>query len=121
VTDTYTDGEPGLRGKPTGGLVVGRQLVARPKANDIYRIKLAMTFYKPADLSADASTVFNELWGHCIALGDAIAYLVRLGNEEKAARLLGRADVPGTYKYYLSKVVGTQERQETARRVYREF
>lgn len=123
VTDTYTDGDPAHRGIPEAVLVVGRDLIARPKPNDIYRIKLPMVFYKPADMSADSTTVFNELWGHAIALGDAIAYLTRLGAQEKAQRLMGRVKnpLPGTYNYYMSKIISTRTRQEQARVCYREF
>jgi len=123
VTDTYTDGDPQFRSEPRAVLVVGRDLIVRPKANDIYRLKLPMVFYKPADMSADATTVFNELWGHAIALGDAIAYLIRLGAEEKAQRLNGTTEplMPGTFNYYMSKITKTKVKQEGARVIRREF
>jgi len=121
VTDTFTDGDPAHRGIPEAVLVVGRTLVARPKPNDIYRLKLPMVFYRPDDLATDATTVHNELWGRAIAMGAAIAYLNRLGADAKAERLLGNVNKPGTYKYYMDKVMSTRARQETARVVTREF
>ena len=121
VTDTYTDGDPAYRGQPEAVLVAGRDLIVRPKPDDIYRIKLPMVFYKPAELSADASEVFNELWGHAIAMGDAIAYCNRLGDDARAERLLGRPDKPGTYKWYMNKIKSTKAKQEQANVVYREF
>lgn len=121
VTDTYTDGDPAFRAMPRAVLIEGRDIIARPKPNDIYRLKLPMVFYKPTELSAGTDAVFNELWGHAIAMGDAIAYLNRLGADEKAERLMGRSNKPGTYLYYMSKIKGTKSKQEQANVVMREF
>ena len=121
VTDTYTDGNPGLRGVPEAVLVIGRTIEVRPKPIDIYRINFPMTVKRPDELSADASTVFNEEWGTAIAMGDAIAYLVRLGADEKAERLLGRPGKPGTYEYLMRSIRGEKVMQEQARQVIRSW
>ena len=121
VTDTFTDGDPKLRGIPEHLLVQGRTLFARPKPDDLGLIKFPMLLQRPTALSSDTSTVINEEYGTLIAMGDAIAYLMRLGNDNKANRLLGRVDVPGTYKYLLSSTQSERQDQETARVVYREF
>ena len=121
VTDTYTDGYPDSRGVPEACLVVGRTLIVRPKAMDIYRITFPMLVKRPDELAADSSAVFNEEWGQAIAMGDAIAYLVRLGAEEKVVRLMGRSDVPGTYKYLMRSIRGEKHLQETVRVVRREY
>ena len=123
VTDTYTDGNPALRQTPEAVLVIGRSIIVRPKANDIYRISFPMTVKRPDELSTDASTVFNEEWGTAIAMGDAIAYLVRLGADEKADRLMGprNGSKPGTYEYLMRSIRGEKVMQEQARKVYRSW
>ena len=121
VTDTYTDGNYDLRIIPVACLVIGRKLIVRPKANDIYRIKFPMTLKRPDSLDDDDDTVFNEEWGTAIALGDAIAYLTRLGVSDKAARLMGTSDTPGTYKYYLGSLRKEKLTQDQALKVGRSF
>jgi len=121
VTDTYTDGNPDLRGIPQAALVIGRTFIVRPKAIDIYRITFPMTLKKPVSLAADGDTVFNEEWGTAIAMGDAIAYLTRLGADEKAERLMGRSSKPGTYEYLMRSIRGETLGQERARVVYRSW
>ncbi|HUV66108.1 MAG TPA: hypothetical protein VMW24_19605 [Sedimentisphaerales bacterium] len=121
VTDTYTDGRPDMRGMPEACLVVGRTLIVRPKPMDIYRITFPMLVKRPDELSADDSTVFNEEWGAAIAMGDAIAYLVLLGADEKSERLMGRPNKPGTYEYIMRSIKGEKVSQEQARVVMRSW
>ncbi len=123
VTDTYTDGDPDLRNIPEACLVIGRKLFVRPKPDDIYRIKFPMTLKRPDSLDSDSSAVFNEEWGTAIAIGDAIAYLVRLKDSETVATLMGPKDasVPGTYNYLMSSIKGERVQQDTARVIRRSY
>ena len=123
VTDTYTDGNPSLRNAPDACLVLGRKLFVRPKPMDIYRIKFPLTLKRPDELSADDDTVFNEEWGTAIALGAAIAYLVKLGDTETVSNLMGprTADIPGTFHYVMGSIKGERLMQDDATDIYRSW
>jgi len=54
-------------------------------------------------------------------MGDAIAYLVLLGADEKSERLMGRPNKPGTYEYIMRSIKGEKVSQEQARVVMRSW
>ena len=104
VTDTFTDGDPGFRGRPNACLIQGRKLFLREKSDDQGLIKAQMMLKRPDELSGDTSTVFNEEWGNAVAMGTAAAYLNLIGDRERAAEVTGSAAEVGTYQYYINSI-----------------
>ena len=104
VTATFTDGNPGYRSTPDSFLVEGRKLYLRPKPSDDGLFKSRFMFTRPDELSEDSSAVFDEKWGLAIAVGDAAAYWATHGDIEKSQQLTGTTDLPGTYKYLITRI-----------------
>jgi len=77
VTDTYTDGNPGLRGLPESILLdrSAATVVVRPKCNDDYTLKSMASLQRPTALSEATDTPHDEAWGRALALGAAIKHL----------------------------------------------
>jgi len=75
VTDTYTDGRPGIRNRPEAALVCGNLLSIRPRPDDWYRFQSRLSLQRPTALSEDSDVVGDVKWGKCIAVGAALLFL----------------------------------------------
>lgn len=104
VTDTFTDGDPALRSKPDGCLVKGRKLFIRPKSDDQGNIRARLLLKRPAELTLDTSTVFNEEWGNAIVAGAAVQYLNTISDTDRAAEINGSPIDVGTYQWHLNSI-----------------
>lgn len=121
VSATFTDGNPGYRSTPSAFYIDGRTLYLRPKSNDGGLFKARLMYTIPTELSSDSSTVFDEKWGQAIAIGDAAAYWSERGDIEKAQQLTGNNELPGTYKYLITRINREwykQQRSKPTERVY---
>ena len=68
-----------------------------------------------------AAEVFDEKWGYAIAAGDAASYWAQHGDMEKAQQLTGNSQMPGTYKYLITRINRDwykQARSKPTERVY---
>jgi len=75
VSDTYTDGRPGLRNTPTSALVFGNKLFVRTRPDDIFQFKASMTLQRPDAMATDAAVPGDVTWGQAIATGASIKWL----------------------------------------------
>lgn len=104
VTDTYTNGNPDLRGAPESCCIAGGKLFIEPKSDDIYLIRAHLSLSRPTSLSGDESVPVDSILGAFIAIGSAIEYLAEIGEYERVQELTGGPDVPGTYLYLKNMV-----------------
>jgi hypothetical protein len=109
VTDTYTDGRPKIRGTPEAVLLDGDTLYARPKPDDIYRIKAPLTLQRPTALSGDSDEPIDTELGLVICLGAAIKCIAAEEfDEDKIAKLKHGGDPSspqiGTFDYEIRKL-----------------
>jgi hypothetical protein len=132
VTDTYTDGNPMLRGQPTTVLVnrSAGKLYVRPKPDDIYLLKSNATLQRPSALTTDSDTLYDEAWGPAVAVGAAIKYLAgQEGEDMKIAELdYGGGQffnpsnpAPGSLQYELARIRAKEYRQQSERIIPRSF
>lgn len=131
VTDTYTDGHPGLRGQPQSVLVNRSQgkLYVRPKCDDTYQLKSQASLTRPTALVNDSDTLPDEAWGMCVALGASLLYLTsQEGEGEKVAELdFGGLPYnpnmpgPGSFRNELNKMLRKEARQINGRIIPRAF
>lgn len=126
VTDTYTDGDPGLRGAPVAVLadLSNGKLFIEPKVNDTYLLKAKMSLQRPTALSADSDEPTDTKWGLALALGSAIKYLSSLEGEQSRINELRYGTnpmnpAPGTLDYELALIERKQLRQYSNRRADR--
>jgi len=121
VTATFTDGNPGLRMTPNAFFVDGRTLFLRPKPDDAGLFEARLMYTLPSELDDDTAEVFDEKWGYAIAAGDAASYWATHGDTEKANQLNGHSQMPGTYKYLITRINRDwykQQRNKPTERVY---
>jgi hypothetical protein len=87
VTDTYTNGDPGLRSSPSAILLdlSAEKAYIRPKVFDTYLIKSKLTLQRPATLTSSDEPL-NTKWGLALALGAAIKIIA--ANENDALKIL---------------------------------
>lgn len=121
VTDTYTDGDPGLRNIPSDVCITDGKLFIRPKCNDTYLVRAKSSLSSPTALSADDDTPSDENWGLLIAMGAAIRLLSEKGETERRDKLLGSPALPGTYVYEEMLVNRKRLKQNALRECYRSF
>ncbi len=131
VTDTYTDGHPGLRGQPTSILVnrAGGKAYLRPKPDDSYRIKSQASLQRPTTLTLETDTLSDEAWGPAIALGAAVDYLGGEAGEDERVMALDWGGMPyspenpkpGSLQSELTKIRMKDARQRSGRQIKPSF
>jgi len=120
VTDTYTDGNPGLRGIPTCACITDGKLFIRPKPMDDFSLRAKSSLSAPTALTAGTAPV-DEAWGMAIATGAAMKYLNDIGNSERVAEILGDASSIGTHAYYINRINRKKLFQESERQTKRSW
>lgn len=88
VTDTYTDGQPKNRNTPLAITRYAGKLWIRPKADDIYEVEYPYR-KRPEAFATDAAVPLDVKWGPMIALGAAILYLAKKGDQDRITELVG--------------------------------
>ena len=121
VTDTYTDGDPGLRNIPAACCITGGNLHIRPRPNDSYMVRASASLSAPTALVAGTSPA-DETHGPAIATGAAIKWLTgREGSSERIGEILGAADQIGSHRYNINRINRKRIFQESDRQADRSW
>jgi len=106
VTDTYTDGAPGLRAFPEAALVQGGKLFVRPKPSDWHQIESQLTLQRPSALTDDTDAPLDARWGPLIATGAAMLFL-----QEKENDMIRMAELDANKTQLLNQIGRKQKLQ----------
>lgn len=120
VTDTYTDGDPGLRNIPSVVCIAGGKMFIRPKTNDVFLIRAHLSLSRPTALT-EATSPVDTILGAFIAIGSAIEFLAEIGEDERVQELNGAGNIPGSYLYLKALVNRKQLKQWSNRETERSF